>query len=158
MYAAGDGCRVRSRRRRGAPAFDSATMFLRIYGCIATEHDWGLVCLAALICVVSCYTTFSLLARARRLAGLPRLAWLAAAAVATGCGVWSTHFVAMLAFQPGLPVGYAIGLTALSVAVAIALSGLGFVIALIFRHAALGGAVVGAAIGAMHYLGMAALQ
>jgi two-component system sensor histidine kinase/response regulator len=133
-------------------------MFLRIYGCIATEHDWGLVCLAALICVVSCYTTFSLLARARRLAGTARCAWLAAAAVATGCAVWATHFVAMLAFEPGLPVGYGIGLTALSVVVAVALSGLGFGIASILRRPALGGAVIGVAIGAMHYLGMAALR
>ena len=133
-------------------------MLWRIYGCVTTEHDWRLVLLAALTCVASCYTTFSLFDRARSVAGATRLAWLVAASIAIGGGVWATHFVAMLAFQPGLPMGYEIGLTALSVVVAIVLSGLGLACALIADRPALGGAVVGAAIAAMHYIGMAALS
>ncbi len=81
--------------------------------------------------------------------------WLAAAALVTGSGVWSTHFVGMLAFQPALPTGFDFGLTALSILVAVILSGFGYVIAFPLGRPALGGAVLGSAIAAMHYVGMA---
>jgi len=132
----------------------------RVYGCIAGQHDIRLVVVAAVICLFACYTAFSLLARADSTARQGRLAWLGAAAAVTGSGIWSTHFVAMLAFRPGLPMGYDPGLTALSVAIAILVSGAGLLVATQrgVSAAALGGAIVGAGIAAMHFTGMAALS
>jgi signal transduction histidine kinase len=133
---------------------------LRVLGCITDQHDLRLVVLAAVICIIGCYTAFSLKARADASAQLARGLWLAAAAFVTGSGVWSTHFVAELAFRPGLPIAYDLELTALSAVVAVLVSGLGLGIALRQgrNNAAFGGAVVGLGIGAMHYTGMAALH
>jgi signal transduction histidine kinase len=130
---------------------------LRIYACISQEHNAGLVILAALLCAFASYTTVMLLARDRSDNTLPKWVWLSAAAVAFGCGVWATHFVAELGFQPGLPIGFAVGLTALSLVAAIIFSGLGF-LAAEARMPWLGGVVVGIGIGAMHYLGIAAMR
>ncbi|HTZ81336.1 MAG TPA: MHYT domain-containing protein [Stellaceae bacterium] len=131
---------------------------IRVIACVATEHDHRLVALAALICLFACYTGFSLIARARAAGGVSGFKWRAAAALVMGCGVWATHFVAMLAFQPPLPMGYDVGLTAASLATAIAIIWLGLMVAAYLTTLPLlGGAVAGAGIGAMHFLGMAAL-
>jgi len=127
---------------------------LRVYGCITQQHNLWLVLLAAVICLLACYTTFSL---GGRLRSRGRNAWVAGAAVVTGSGVWATHFVAMLAFKPGLPINYDVGITMLSVVVAIAFSAAGFHVAR-RQGGALGGAIVGLGVGAMHYTGMAALE
>ncbi|MGO8847442.1 MAG: MHYT domain-containing protein [Methylocella sp.] len=86
------------------------------------------------------------------------LSWLFVAAAVFGAGVWSTHFIAELAFKPGFPISYDAGLTAISFVVAIGSVWLGMFIK--YRYAAplLGGAIIGAAIAAMHYTGMAALR
>jgi NO-binding membrane sensor protein with MHYT domain/anti-sigma regulatory factor (Ser/Thr protein kinase) len=133
---------------------------LRVIGCITDQHDLRLVILAALICIVGCYTAFSLKARAEASVYTSRHLWLAAAAFVTGSGIWATHFVAELAFRPGLPIAYDVGFTALSVVVAVLVSGLGLAIALLRgKHgAAWGGVVVGLGVAAMHYTGMAALR
>src|SRR4051812_49816604 len=72
------------------------------------------------------------------------------------------HFVAMLGYDPGLPAAYDLALTLASagVAVAAAAAGLGLYLARPAAAAgrAVGGAVVGVGIGAMHYLGIAALR
>lgn len=133
---------------------------LRVYACIAEDHDLRLVVVAGLICALAAFTALSLRQRAveSATAGM-RLRWLTAAAVVTGGGVWSTHFVAMLAFKPNLPIGYDIGLTTLSIVIAIALTWLGHGLTIQrSRFALLGGAVVGSAVGAMHYVGMDAMR
>jgi signal transduction histidine kinase len=130
---------------------------LRVAGCIVDGHDLWLVAVAGLICLLASHTAFSLLHRARHTLSGQRPFWLAAAAVAMGSGVWATHFIAMLAYRAPLEVGYNLPLTALSAAIAIGVSGIGLRLALA-RHYALGGAVSGAAIGAMHYTGMAGFE
>ncbi|XIA65654.1 MHYT domain-containing protein [Bradyrhizobium sp. TZ2] len=87
--------------------------------------------------------------------------WIAIAGAAIGYGIWATHFVAMLAYEPGVSTGYGIVLTALSLATAMILTSTGFGLAAsdIGRwRAAVGGAVIGAGIASMHYLGMWALE
>lgn len=130
---------------------------LRIYGCITEQHDLRLVALAIIVCLLACYTAVNMLMRARAAAGMRRRQWVAAAAIVFGAGVWATHFVAELAFRTGLPVGYETKLTALSIAVAIALSTVGFAVVVDYGALMLGGAITGAAIVAMHYIGMSAL-
>jgi signal transduction histidine kinase len=131
---------------------------LRVIGCITGQHDLRLVLLAALLCLFACGTAFGLIMRARGPVSRIRLFWLLAAGTVAGCGIWGTHFVAMLAFRAGLPVTYDGGLTALSIVIAVTLCSLGFALALRPGSAALGGALTGAAISAMHYTGMMAVR
>ncbi|SDA11177.1 diguanylate cyclase (GGDEF) domain-containing protein [Methylobacterium sp. UNC378MF] len=133
---------------------------LSLVGCFAGDHNVWLVALAALVCALASATAMELLIHAERAGDRSRYTWLAVAAAAGGSGIWATHFLAMLAFEPGLPSGYGVGLTILSYADAVAITGLGFALATTGRavQAALGGAVVGGGIAAMHYTGMAAYQ
>jgi diguanylate cyclase (GGDEF)-like protein len=136
----------------------------KVLACL-TEHDWRLVALSVLICVVASVTAVNLFNRARASLGRPRRIWIVTAAIAGGCGIWATHFVAMLAYSPGVPVGYGIGLTLLSLVAAVTITGLGLWIALASHSwlspaatAAVGGAVVGGGIVIMHVTGMWALE
>jgi diguanylate cyclase (GGDEF)-like protein/PAS domain S-box-containing protein len=134
---------------------------LKVYNCIATAHDLRLVGLAAFVCVLASFTAVNLLRHARKSNGQMRDLWLAVSAISTGFGIWATHFIAMLAFTPGIPSGYNITLTVLSLFVAIALTGMGLMVALIpnWRHGPwIGGAIVAGGIAAMHYTGMAAFE
>src|SRR3954452_20303008 len=134
---------------------------LKIYNCIATAHDLKLVALAALICVLASFAAINLLHHARKSRGHMRGVWLAVSAISTGFGIWATHFVAMLAYSPGIPSGYNIILTLLSLVAAILLTGVGLSIASGNRVPAgrwVGGATVGGGIAAMHYTGMAAFE
>ena len=134
---------------------------LKLYNCIAYDHDLRLVGLAAVICALASLTAINLLQHARRSSGRLRLLWIAVSAISTGSGIWATHFVAMLAFAPGLPSGYNVALTGVSLVAAVLLTGAGLSVALIpnWRPApALGGAIVAGGIATMHYLGMAAFE
>ncbi len=133
---------------------------LRVLACVAEDHDLRLVVVAALICALAAFSAFSLRQRAEDATGFGvRLRWLTAAAAVTGAGVWSTHFVAMLAFKPSMPIGYDIGLTILSIVCAIAITWAGFALARhVPRLAWLGGAIVGGAVGTMHFVGMDAMR
>src|SRR5437764_7671681 len=133
---------------------------LTVYNCLVNEHDLRLVVLAAIICLLASFTAFTLLHHVRKSAGLMRYGWLTVSATATGFGIWATHFIAMLAFSPGIPSGYNIALTLLSLLAAIVLTGAGLAVALssIAASAWLGGAMVGGGIAAMHYTGMAAFE
>jgi diguanylate cyclase len=134
---------------------------LKVYNCIVAEHDLKLVVLAAGICALASWAAINLLRHARRSGGYMRGVWLIVSAISTGFGIWATHFVAMLAFSPGLPSGYNVSLTILSLGAAIVLTGAGLAVSLIgnSRQAPwIGGAIVGGGIAAMHYIGMAAFE
>src|SRR3979490_902160 len=131
----------------------------KIYDCIAYAHDLRLVGLAALVCVLASFAAINLLRHARKSHAYMRSLWLAVSAISTGFGIWATHFVAMLAFTPGIPSGYNIVLTILSLVAAVLLTGAGLAVSLVrdWRAAPwLGGAIVAGGIAAMHYTGMAA--
>ena len=129
-----------------------------IYACVVDRHDLRLVGLAALLCLFSCFTTANLFVHAKEAKGPSQRLWHIAASIVFGAGVWSTHFVAELAYDPGVPVGYEFGLTALSIVIAMMVTWLGLGVALRYKANEIGGAIVGAAICAMHYTGMAALR
>ncbi|MGQ0677634.1 MAG: MHYT domain-containing protein [Rhodospirillales bacterium] len=134
---------------------------LRVYACLTEQHDLRLVLLAGVICLFATNTAFSLYAHAEGATERGRAAWLAATAVVTGVGIWSTHFVAMLAFQPGLPIGYGALPTFMSIVIAVAVTGVGFSIAALGSkswRAWFGGAVVGVGIFSMHFTGMSGLR
>jgi diguanylate cyclase (GGDEF)-like protein/PAS domain S-box-containing protein len=137
----------------------------KVYTCITQSHDLRLVVVAGLICFLASYTAYSLIGRAFRAEGSARRWWVVASAIATGSGIWATHFIAMLAYREDLPASYDLLQTALSLLIAILISFIGFSITLtrdigirMNSMPLLGGAIVGAGIGAMHYVGLSALR
>jgi diguanylate cyclase (GGDEF)-like protein len=133
----------------------------QVLTCLSTEHDWRLVVLAGAICFLASSVAISLFDRARAARGTARFVWLALDATVSGSGIWATHFIAMLAYDPGTGAGYSIPVTVLSLVFAIAITGMGLSIALLEARriwAAIGGAVVGVGVAAMHYTGMMALE
>jgi diguanylate cyclase (GGDEF)-like protein len=134
---------------------------LRVASCLTTQHDLRLVLLAAAICVLTSIVAINLLHRALATQERTRVLWLITTGIAAGYGIWATHFIAMLAFAPGLPAGYDLPLTIYSLLAAAIMSGLGFTLAVtINRTAAVhaGGMIVALGIAVMHYTGMAAFQ
>ena len=130
---------------------------------IATgTHDPYLVALSILVASFASYTALDLGGRVGTARGLARRVWLVAAAITMGGGIWSMHFVAMLAFKMPIPMSYDIGLTILSLVVAIFATSGGFYV--ISRQSAsplrlvLSGIFMGFGIVAMHYTGMAAMR
>ena len=133
----------------------------RVLTCLTTEHDWPLVVVAGLICFLSSLVAFNLLHRAHATANIARAGWILAAGIAAGSGIWATHFIAMLAYDPGIGIAYDLDLTVLSLIAAAAITSLGLAIA-VYGAAlwgpALGGGIVGAGVAAMHYTGMSAVE
>lgn len=134
---------------------------LTVYTCIVSYHDLRLVALAALVCGLASLTAIHLLHHVRRAENSRYGLWLNVAAVSTGFGIWATHFIAMLAFSPSVPVAYNVPLTVLSLFVAVIVTGMGFRMAFapgVKGAAWFGGALVGFGIGGMHFTGMAAFD
>ncbi|CAN5179345.1 hypothetical protein BH23GEM2_BH23GEM2_18410 [soil metagenome] len=108
------------------------------------------------------FAALDLSSRVAAAAGASRLRWIAASAIAMGVGIWSMHFVAMLALRMAVPVTYDVTLLVLSVAIAISASAITFTTAST-SHVSLGRLAVaslamGPAIAGMHYTGMAAMR
>src|SRR5262245_1712512 len=101
----------------------------RVINCLSGAHDLRLVVLAGFVCFFASFVGINLLGRARAAQGHTRMAWLALAATATGCGIWATHFFAMLAYEPGVLIAFDIGFTGLSLIFAATITGIAFSIA-----------------------------
>ncbi|WP_046869536.1 MHYT domain-containing protein [Microvirga massiliensis] len=130
---------------------------------ISGTHDFTLVALSILIATAASYTALDLAGRIQAATGWASHAWLVTAAVAMGGGIWSMHFVAMLAFHmPGMAVNYDLGLTLLSLALPILVTGSGFFVVNRTQTGsavlALSGLFMGLGIVAMHYTGMVAMR
>lgn len=132
-----------------------------VLGCIFYQHNIALVGLAALVCLFGSAVTLRLLRRCVRAQGTQRLGWQFLAAVAGGGGVWTTHFVAMLAYEPTAPVSFDPALTLISLVIAIVGLFVSFVVSGLGSGKILtgmGGALVGISFAAMHYTGMFAYR
>jgi len=129
--------------------------------CLTTQHDWRLAGLAVAVCVLASFTAIAIYRRACADKSAARWLWLGVGAAAAGFGIWSTHFIAMLAYLPGVATGFDIGRTIGSLAIAIVLSLVGQGVGLAGRSdtaSATGGGLSGLGIAAMHYTGMTALE
>lgn len=122
------------------------------------QYDLTLVALSFLISVLGSYVALSL-ASAR---GPIQDKVFGPAVALGGCAIWSMHFIGMAAYKTPLYVSYAILPAALSLFIAIAITGVGFRLAVRgpdqIRNLVLGGVVIGAGVVAMHYLGMLGLD
>jgi PAS domain S-box-containing protein len=125
-------------------------------------HDPVLVPLSIAVAIFASYTSLHLAARLREARVARHYAWLAAASLALGGGIWSMHFVAMLAFSlPGTRISYDLSITIISLLLPIAVTAFGFAIVAhrpSRSRLVLGGVVMGIGVVAMHYSGMAAIR
>ena len=126
------------------------------------SYNRPLVALSIAIAVVASYAALDLAARVTAARGRERLAWLAGGSIALGTGIWSMHFVGMLAFRLPMPVTYDTWLLVLSVVVAIVASALALFVVSLEAVGLLAlvpaGLFMGPAIAGMHYVGMAAMR
>jgi diguanylate cyclase (GGDEF)-like protein len=126
-------------------------------------YNLWLVLLSIAVAIFVSHTALNLSSRVARSAHEPtaRL-WLAGGAVSMGCGIWSMHFVGMLALSLPIALSYDIATTLASLAIAIGLSGFALSIAsrpqISMKRLAIGAVVMGFGICAMHYSGMSAVQ
>lgn len=128
---------------------------------IHTGYDPALVVLSIMIATLASYTALDLGAHVRATVGWISWAWIAAASLAMGGGIWSMHFVAMLAFRIPMPVAYDATLALASLLLAIAVTALGFIAVRRSnapKNIVLAGSFMGIGIAGMHYTGMAAIS
>jgi PAS domain S-box-containing protein len=126
------------------------------------SYSYSLVVLSFLIAGMASYAAFNLAERIGAYHAKRRFAWLAGGAAAMGIGIWSMHYTGMLAFTLPVDVTYHVPTVALSLVAAMGGSAVALVIVsrdrLSRQSLVLGGLAMGGAIGAMHYIGMAAMR
>jgi NO-binding membrane sensor protein with MHYT domain/two-component sensor histidine kinase len=129
---------------------------------IAT-YDYWLVLLSVVVAVNASFVALDLASRVAAYEG-QRTAryWLAGGAISIGTGIWSMHFIGMLAYRLPTPLSYDVGITLLSLAIAILTAGFALYWAsraVMNLYRLLGGALLmGVGIASMHYAGMAAMR
>jgi len=129
---------------------------------LASSYNPLLVLLSLFVAILASYTALDMAGRVVTAHGRAALSWLIGGASAMGLGIWSMHFVGMLALNLPIPVGYDVGITLTSLAIGIGASM--FALWLVSRRELpwprlVGGALLmGAGVAGMHYTGMAALR
>ncbi|WP_051881455.1 response regulator [Parvularcula oceani] len=132
-----------------------------ILNCVTSEHEWQHVVVAFAVCILCSFTVVALWDRAARASGLRRKAlWVVIGGLACGCGVWATHFIAMLGYQYEIERGISLARTAGSLGLACLLYGFSVVPVMrgygCQRCRNVAALSLTAAAGGMHYLGMSA--
>ncbi|WP_226457114.1 putative bifunctional diguanylate cyclase/phosphodiesterase [Pseudomonas sp. AF03-9] len=126
------------------------------------SYSPSLVVISLLVAILASYTALDLAGRIATAKGRAVLYWMSGGAVAMGVGVWSMHFIGMLALRMPFALGFDVGITALSLLIAVL--SCGFALWLVNQsrlpawQLTLGALVMGAGISSMHYTGMAAMR
>ncbi|PRY05109.1 bifunctional diguanylate cyclase/phosphodiesterase [Paraburkholderia sp. BL25I1N1] len=128
-----------------------------------SSYNFWLVTISFAVATLASYTALDLTGRIFLLASARlRRVWRLGGAASLGCGIWSMHFIAMLAFSLPIPLGYDLATTAASLGLAIGASYLALCVTtrerLTVGRLLAGGVLMGLGIAGMHYTGMAALQ
>ncbi|NGY06842.1 MHYT domain-containing protein [Solimonas terrae] len=120
------------------------------------------VALSLIVAIFASYTALELAGRVSQKQGRSSGIWLLGGAFAMGTGIWSMHFIGMLAFHLPIPVAYDTAITTLSLLIAILVSGLALYVAsretMSGPRLAASALLMGGGIAAMHYTGMAAMR
>ena len=132
---------------------------IKLYYCLSVEHDYHLLLLAALVCIVGSLACSFMLLRMRDRVGALRKIWIATIAVTASATIWATHFIAMLSYEPGVGFVFDLFWTSASLCVSVAFNVLAFSLISGSRSTMrlLGGVVLGLGIAATHYSGMLGL-
>lgn len=126
------------------------------------SYDYRLVAVSVLIAIFASYAALDLAGRVTAARGWVRSAWLVGGAAAMGCGIWSMHYIGMLAFHLPIPVEYDWHIVLLSLLAAILASAVALYVVSREKIGAsgylTGSIIMGCGIAAMHYIGMAAMR
>lgn len=129
---------------------------------LASSYNPLLVLLSLFVAILASYTALDMAGRVVTAQGRAASWWLIGGASAMGLGIWSMHFVGMLALNLPIPVGYDVGITLTSLAIGIGASMFALWLAsrreLPWPRLAGGALLMGAGVAGMHYTGMAALR
>src|ERR1700739_48838 len=126
------------------------------------SYNYALVALSVLIAMFASYAALDLAGRLTAARGWTHAVWLLGGAAAMGTGIWSMHFIGMLAFILPIPVAYHWPTVLLSLFAAILASAIALYVVsrqtMGASRAAAGSVLMGAGIAGMHYIGMAAMR
>ncbi|MDE1166594.1 MAG: EAL domain-containing protein [Pseudomonas sp.] len=121
-----------------------------------------LVVISLCVAILASYTALDLVGRIATARGRAVTLWMIGGALSMGVGVWSMHFIGMLAFSLPIDLGYDLTITLLSLLIAILSSGFALWLvsqpSLPLLQLCLGSLIMGAGIAGMHYTGMAAMR
>jgi diguanylate cyclase (GGDEF)-like protein len=134
---------------------------LNVVNCIVYQHDYRGLALAVAVCVLGSFVATRLFGRVRRTAGSQRYLWMFLSSVVCGASIWTTHFLAMLSYDPGVEHAYEPTGTLISLLLGMGFSFVGQMIAASSRtgpQVEIGGAVLGLGIAVMHFTGMMAFR
>ncbi len=126
------------------------------------SYSTSLVVISLCVAILASYTALDLAGRIATAKGRAVYLWITGGAVAMGVGIWSMHFIGMLALRLPFALGFEVGITLLSLLIAVLSSG--FALWLVSQprlpawQLAFGALVMGSGIASMHYTGMAALR
>jgi diguanylate cyclase (GGDEF)-like protein len=126
------------------------------------SYSSALVLISIFVAILASYTALDLTGRIATTQGRAAYLWMIGGALAMGVGVWSMHFIGMLAFSLPIDLGYDIRLTALSLLISIL--SCGFALWLVSQprlpwwQLLFGALIMGSGISGMHYTGMAAMR
>ncbi len=123
-------------------------------------HSW-IVALSVIVAMSVSYAALNLSAQVARSKGTSARPWLWGGAVTMGIGIWSMHFIGMMAFRLPIALSYDLTITALSLLLAIAASAFALSITSV-KHISTArlmqsAVVLGAGISTMHYVGMSSI-
>ena len=128
---------------------------------MSSIYNHWLVALSLVVAMLVSYTALRLASRVATSEGKGSRIWLGIGAIAMGVGIWSMHFVGMLAFSLPISLAYDVTTTLASLAAAIVTSGFALAITsgqrLTVPRLAGSAVIMGTGISAMHYMGMAAI-
>ena len=126
------------------------------------SYNYALAALSVLIAMFASYAALDLAGRVTAASGWTRAVWLLGGACAMGIGIWSMHYIGMLAFILPIPVAYHWPTVLLSLLAAILASAIALYVVsrekMGASRAAIGSVLMGAGIASMHYIGMAAMR
>jgi NO-binding membrane sensor protein with MHYT domain/signal transduction histidine kinase len=129
---------------------------------LSTGYNISLVCLSIVVAMVASYTALDLAGRVRATQGRVQMGWLLSGATTMGLGIWSMHFIGMLAFRLPLTAEYHLLTVLVSILPAI---GASTILLFLVSRPRLGGwqllagsLCMGSGIAGMHYVGMTAMQ
>jgi len=126
------------------------------------SYNYALVALSVVIAMLASYAALDLAARVTAASGRTRAVWLLGGAGAMGTGIWSMHYLGMLAFVLPIPVAYHWPTVLLSLFAAILASVIALHVVsrqhMSVSRVVAGSVLMGAGIASMHYIGMAAMR
>ena len=131
-------------------------------GTLAASYNYWLVALSLAIAICASHTALDLAGRTAAARGRAWFAWLVGGAASMGLGIWSMHYIGMLAFSLPVPISYHVPTVVYSLLAAVFSSGVALLVVsrsrMTWRSALAGSVVMGGGIAAMHYTGMYAMR